>query len=567
MIAFFPKGDIMSNTIDSVSHTLSNVNSKSAVDDLAKKAVTAILNGNNPLDVDPATLGEYGECYTELYRNWKMGGLDAARKAFAAYEMFDGSGSVKRLLAGDRKAGLAVNGSSDMPPLPQSAWIDPSVANNAAPWLDEYAEYSRKWSPRSFDGYHEAIGLWLLSTVAAGRVEYHFGGVKRTSLYFALLGGTTIYAKTTAAKVGKFILKSAGLSSLLTPDEMTPQAFVDHLSNAKPSKKYTEMTSEERDRFVNRLRFSGQRGWYYDEFGQKVAAMMRDGGHMADYRGLLRRFDDAEDSYEYHSIGRGVNKIDHPYLALLANMTPADLQPYAGAGAPLWRDGTWARFTFISPPVDDKRKSGRFPDEIQVAPSSLISPLIQWHQRLGMPNVELDYDEQGEIKSTRVDRHDVPTLRLGIGVRDAAYAYGEALLDIANSGGIRDIDGNYGRLPETALRVAAIFASLQGESEIQIRHWARAQQLAEKWRQYLHNLYRALTTSVETSKERTKEDAILTQLAKRGALTKREITQHVRGLSSAEAEALISAMTKTGVIVEISVGRTAKYSLASQVDE
>jgi len=31
MIAFFPKGDIMSNTIDSVPHTLSNVNSKSAV--------------------------------------------------------------------------------------------------------------------------------------------------------------------------------------------------------------------------------------------------------------------------------------------------------------------------------------------------------------------------------------------------------------------------------------------------------------------------------------------------------------------------------------------------------
>jgi primase-polymerase (primpol)-like protein len=31
MIAFFPKGDIMSNAIDSVPHTLSNVNSKSAV--------------------------------------------------------------------------------------------------------------------------------------------------------------------------------------------------------------------------------------------------------------------------------------------------------------------------------------------------------------------------------------------------------------------------------------------------------------------------------------------------------------------------------------------------------
>ena len=43
---------------------------------------------------------------------------------------------------------------------------------------------------------------------------------------------------------------------------------------------------------------------YPDEFGQKVSAMMREGSFMADFRGLLRKFDDCPDHNMsmFHSI-------------------------------------------------------------------------------------------------------------------------------------------------------------------------------------------------------------------------------------------------------------------------
>ena len=37
-------------------------------------------------------------------------------------------------------------------------------------WLEEYVDLSRIWSPRAYDDFHEACGLWLLSTIAARRL-------------------------------------------------------------------------------------------------------------------------------------------------------------------------------------------------------------------------------------------------------------------------------------------------------------------------------------------------------------------------------------------------------------
>ena len=37
-------------------------------------------------------------------------------------------------------------------------------------WLDNYVEFSMKFSPRSPESFHQVCGLWVLSTVAARRV-------------------------------------------------------------------------------------------------------------------------------------------------------------------------------------------------------------------------------------------------------------------------------------------------------------------------------------------------------------------------------------------------------------
>ena len=52
-------------------------------------------------------------------------------------------------------------------PLPKHIILPLSLGSDACPWLDEYIDFSRYWSPRSYDGYHEAIGLFVLSTVAS----------------------------------------------------------------------------------------------------------------------------------------------------------------------------------------------------------------------------------------------------------------------------------------------------------------------------------------------------------------------------------------------------------------
>ena len=52
---------------------------------------------------------------------------------------------------------------SDFPELPDYAVIDPEMGNNACPWLDEYIQYSQKWSPEAFMIFmkHVAYGCSL----------------------------------------------------------------------------------------------------------------------------------------------------------------------------------------------------------------------------------------------------------------------------------------------------------------------------------------------------------------------------------------------------------------------
>src|SRR5215470_4921109 len=97
-----------------------------------------------------------------------------------------------------------------MPPLPTKATLQPRLADGAAPWLEGYIKYSAHWSPRAAEHFHGAIGLWLLSTVAAGRIAVELASPIYPSLNIALVSRSTLYAKTTTAKLGKRGLRQAG---------------------------------------------------------------------------------------------------------------------------------------------------------------------------------------------------------------------------------------------------------------------------------------------------------------------------------------------------------------------
>lgn len=474
-------------------------------------------------------------------------------------QLGDNSAIAAKAIVNSMMPAFVVRRQETTPTLPKHAQIDPALGAGAAPWLDEYIKFSERWAPSAFGGYHEAVGLFVLSTLAARRVAYPMGRIRYTSLYLLLLGRTSIFTKTTAAEIGTAVINAAGLGFLRTPDEMTPQAFVDHLSKRPVPSNWEQIDDHQMAQVKQRLAFPAQRGWYYDELGMKVSAMMNDKGHMSDYRGLLRKFDDGGDKYEYHSIGRGINMVEQPYLSLLGNMTPADLQPFAGKGSALWNDGFWARFIFVSPGADTERCRGRFPNELRHIPATIVDPLKEWHTRLGIPNVQIQLGEELTVNAEPVE---ASVLGLGAGVYDAYYRYYDALIDMVQATDNSDLDGNYSRLPEKAMRVAALLASLQGSPNIELSHWARAQTIAEKWRANLHDLYQALTGGVEYTKRKGREEAICDYLAKKGTpLTRREIIQGVRNVTAADLHELIPAMLNAELITEIKSDKSAKYML------
>ena len=450
------------------------------------------------------------------------------------------------------------------PKLPDAARIPEASGRGACDWLDQYIDFSRLWSPRGYDHFHEAAGLFILSTIAARRIGTHFGRLRHTSIYAALTAWSSKYAKTTTADIAIDTLYRAGLGYLLAADSATPQKFIADMT-AKLPDGYDRMSDEEQERTRLKIALSGKRGWFYEEFGQHMAAMMRDGGFMADFRGLLRRLDDGADRYEYGTIGRGSDVIVRPYLALLANLTPDDLRPFAKRGSTLWGDGFLARFALIAPPADGERSRDRFPDGERVVPGELLQPLQEWHQRLGVPQIDIVDVMDKDGKTTGDKRAEcappkITVLDLSPEVKECFYTYHDGLLDTLQNASTHDLDANYSRFAEKALRIATLMASISGAQSVDGLHWAKAQAITERWREGLHQLYNQLNEP-QPSEALEDEERVLRVIRQKKQPTAREISQTIR-LSSAEVKHVLGALVETGAIEKAKSGRTEVYQLA-----
>lgn len=455
---------------------------------------------------------------------------------------------------------------SSFPELPEVAQADEAIGADACPWLDAYIAFSRQWSPRSYDDFHEACGLWVLSTVAARRVMLPLGGERFTNLYVALCARTSLWAKSTAAKIAGETLRAAGLGQLLAPDNATPQAFIKDLTAVLPSE-WENILPGLQAEYLERLAFAGQKGWFYEEYGEHLAAMMREGSAMADYRGHFRRFDDCPASYTYSTIGRGRNTVERPYLALLANLTPADLTPFARKGSSLWGDGYFARYAFVTPPQGAQRSRSRFPEGWRTIPATLAQPLRAWHVQLGIPEVDVaeQRDEKGHVTSQTLDITPAPPQRctLGFGVYDAYYRYKDALDDLIDTGDNTDLDGSYSRFAEKALRIAMLLASFSNGGRIEIDHWARAQAIAERWRRSLHHLIDQIGQS-DATPDRTRELKVMSILERRGALAARDVARF-GNISTGEAQQVLDQLVKAGTVLVEPGKRTKRYRIVASV--
>lgn len=463
------------------------------------------------------------------------------------------------------------NAPMGMPSLPVYAQIHPEIAEGAAPWLEAYCEYSRQWAPRAASNFHEAIGLWVLSTVAARRICVMFGNPIYPVLFINLAAESTIYTKSTAVTQGTNLLRAAGCDFLLSPNHTTPQALIRSMHGRVPED-YEKLTKsdhvddqEQVQRMERRLAFSAQRGWYYAEWGGMLQQMHRSDSPMSMFHELIRRLDDDEQQFSSETIQRGLELLHEPYLALLTSSTPHDLAPWMASGARYWHDGFWPRFAFIVP--DGPPNMARRPQGQGRPSAELVSTLHTWHTSLGMPNIAIEPTRDKYDRPTgeyRLKRGTFPcrVFTVNTQAEDAYYAYGDAM---SNRDISRDLIPSYARLPHKALRIATLLASVQNSSEVTICHWAYAQQIVERWRGMLHRILGLTSETTPTSKDGQAEEAIELFLAHEGAKTMRDIQRKLH-LDSATLRRLVQSMEYTGRVMSLKEGKTLYLCLPADAD-
>ena len=536
-----------------------------------------LLAGSAPDEgTTPAQFGRYAEYAEALLDAYKAGNTPAVQATFDALavgapELFVlASSSLER---GKDKKGLPSLGK--FRPLDGAMPLTDELVRRACPWLADYIMFSRRWSPRAYEGFHPACGIWLLSTVAAGRVTSHFGGLRKTPVSIALTARSSLHAKSTTARVAQQVLEESGLDWLLFgEDEATPQRFIQSLAGKLPEN-FEKMAGPAQQQARREFAFSGQRGWYYDEFGQLVAQITRQNGYMGEFRSILRWMDDSKRSHRGGTIGRGTDEILNPYLALLCNMTPADLKASARRGAGMWGDGFWARFAFVCPPADKIVRKDRIPSGRREVPETLTEPLQDWHIRLGEPEVAISPvldkkgEPTGEMAVERIGPLPESELFIGNVVYEAFYAYSDALLDQVAASDSDDLSGNYVRFAEKALRLAMLFASLKGSEEIALEHFALGQAITETWRENLHSLFEQVNEPEPGFDEQVEAKILklVEKFAARGQMiTMRMVGQYVYGADTEKKGRMVAAMCKANILEKIAVGKTEYYRFPVEVE-
>jgi hypothetical protein len=144
---------------------------------------------------------------------------------------------------------------------------------------------------------------------------------------------------------------------------------------------------------------------------------------------------------------------------------------------------------------------------------------------LGIPQVRIEpvLDQRQRESSRYAIRQVTPlpeqTYRLSPDVRQAYYAYDRAMRELIQGEANHDLDGSYARFPMKALRVAGLLASLHDDNNrcmIELSHWYRGQQIAERWRRDLHRLVAQLKGDVEPSMLAKAEQRILSVIKTHG---------------------------------------------------
>lgn len=523
-------------------------------DSCARAVIRALLDdGAIPSADDLARCGRWREHAAAL--------ADAVARQGRA----DATRLLARLLRADPDLGRLIG--ADPAPLPPPASCPPLPAAARPPsawetpcgfWLDAYCAALNDLLPMTPPDFHEAAGLFLVSLAIARRAALHLPwGAIYPNLYMLYIAPSG-YGKSTTLGVMQRLIAQAGMDHLVQTGGMTPEALYASMSMTAPAT-YDAWHPDLRAMWVRERAFAAQRGFVIDEAGHFFDAMLTR-EYMNGMLGYLLEWYDCPDLVKRETVGGGRLMLRDLYPTLFAVANPTSMRRHL-CDDQLWMNGWWPRVVLLTPEADPTWVDTPF--DAHGLPNDLARDLAAIFHRFPTPQVVIGVD-RGRTIATLADPPPAAAVPCTGAILQAWNAYRKAVtFDM-----IGDVDDVlrpwYQRLPTLLMKVAIALAVMDAPSPprpitMTPPHYARAQEIVERWRATVHRLWDRET--------RHQEDAlgerILGLLQRRApdgraGWTLRLLQQYLKQPGSAISQAL-ALLDDAGQATVMTVGRQKRW--------
>jgi hypothetical protein len=513
----------------------------------ARHAISTILSGGAPNGIQPAECGPWSDAVRGVFDGYAADGTSGARRVWAS--LVKAQPQLARLVASDLPPEEPIRAAPRgvYPELPASAQTIYQHAAPCAAWLDAYIAFATQAAPMTPRSFHEAAGLFAVAVAVARRVALYVGTTAiYPNLYLLFVAPSTLYHKTTGMQQVLRLLRRAGLSDMLLPHRITPEAMVQELTTDFPGT-FNTMSAQSKETWTRTRAIAAQRGWMLDEASRLLKSMRRE--NYAALLELLLDLYECPDHHDEQTVGRGRTTIKDAYISFFGATTPATAGPFL-ADRELWASGLWPRFALIEP---DEESDWHFHPPAMDVPQLLIDQLVYMYHLFPVPHSDLAERVDSDGNKTREivianQTEQAEAVALAPGVWDAWAVYDQAIHGFLRAGAVDDhLFPAYGRLSTRVMKVAMLLAVMDADDQsgirVELAHLARAQQIVERWRRYYHTVW---AVSAATEEEQT-TDRILAMLSDAGqaGLDTRSIYQPLH-MAADEARSLLGEFALMG---------------------
>jgi hypothetical protein len=471
----------------------------------ARRALRQVVSdGQPPNGTLPQDCGGWAEVVRAVYDGYDTDGTPGARRVWGA--LVKQNKQLGRLLTEDTPE-EPIRAAAPRPVCPELPASAQTIYQHAAPcgaWLDDYIAFATEAAPMTPRSFHEAAGLFAVAVAVARRLALYVGTTAiYPNLYLLFVAPSTLYHKTTGMQQVLRLLRRAGLSDMLLPHRITPEAMVQELTTDLPGT-FNTMSASSREIWIRTRAIASQRGWMIDEASRLLKSMRRD--NYAALLELLLDLYECPDHHDEQTIGRGRTTIRNAYISFFGATTPATAGPFL-ADRELWASGLWPRFALVEP---DQETDWHFHPPAMDVPQALIDRLMFMHRLFPVPHSDLieRADDDGNklreiITTNQMERAE--SVILAAGVWDAWATHDQAIHGLLQAHAVDDhLFPAYGRLNTRVMKVAMLLAVMDADEGVRVRvelaHLARAQEIVERWRIYYHTVW---TVSAATEEEQT----------------------------------------------------------------